>query len=284
MDVTSYRRPRGTFIFLVASSLLVALAATAQERTRASGVLRVLTYNVAGLPEGISRSRPSLNIPRMGPLLDAYDLVLVQEDFAYQAELRAGVSLPHCSTGSSGGIGDGLSRFSRHPFREHERRAWTRCNGLFEEGCDCLAEKGFTVATHEPAPGVMLDVYNLHMDAGRTPRDVAARAEQVDQLVAAIAERSGTDAVIVAGDTNIWRVDEPSLERLLAGASLVDACRTLGCRRPHGIDRVLYRSSPAVHLEARRYWIAREFVDERGRPLSDHLPVAVEIAFTTSSR
>lgn len=279
MDVKMYRRPRGTFILVVASIALAALAASAQERAGSSGTLRVLTYNVAGLPEGISRSRPSRNIPMMSPLLDAYDLVLVQEDFAYQAELRSGVTLPHCSPSSTQSIGDGLSRFSRHPFREHERRPWTRCNGILDEGCDCLAPKGFSVAAHEIAPGISVDVYNLHMDAGRTPRDAAARAHQVEQLLSAMVERSGDRAVVVAGDTNMWRADAESLERLLVGGDLVDACRTLGCGRPNSVDRILYRSSPALRLEARRYWIAREFVDERGRPLSDHLAVAVELAF-----
>src|SRR5699024_9684185 len=46
------------------------------------GSFDVLSYNVAGLPEVLSDSNPSVNMALIGPLLDAYDLVLTQEDFA----------------------------------------------------------------------------------------------------------------------------------------------------------------------------------------------------------
>src|SRR5690606_11829337 len=57
------------------------------------GAFKLVTYNIAGFPEGISRSRPRTNIPLIAPLLADYDIALVQEDFAYQSLLRAGV--PH---------------------------------------------------------------------------------------------------------------------------------------------------------------------------------------------
>ncbi len=55
--------------------------------TLPSGVLQVLTYNVAGLPQGISSSNPATNTSQISPKLNAYDLVLVQEDFWYHADL-----------------------------------------------------------------------------------------------------------------------------------------------------------------------------------------------------
>ena len=283
MDVTQYRRPRGTSILILALVATLVAIATAGAQARPAGVLRLLTYNVAGLPEGISRSRPSINVPRMGAHLDAYDLVLVQEDFAYQAELRAGLTHPHCTperrTDSVADVGDGLSRFAHHPFRAHERQPWARCNGILSEGCDCLAAKGFSVATHELAPGVSVDVYNVHLDSGRAAADRQARAAQVEQLLAFIEERSAARPVIVAGDTNLWDADEVILSRLLDGAGLRDACRELGCARRRSIDRVLFRSSNDLELRARRYRVARELVDDGGRPLSDHLAVAVDLAW-----
>jgi endonuclease/exonuclease/phosphatase family metal-dependent hydrolase len=282
MGVQQYRRPRAPSVSVCLLALALCAPASAQDRPPDSGVLRVLTYNVAGLPEGISRSRPTVNIPRIGPRFDAYDIVLVQEDFAFQDELRAGVGLPHCSTDAVSSErdrpADGLNRFSRVPFAEHERRAWTSCNGLLSEGCDCLAPKGFSVATHEIAPGRYLDVYNLHMDAGGTARDRAARDDQVEQLLAALRERSAGRAVIVAGDTNFRRGDERLARRLLREGGLVDACQALGCGADR-VDRVLVRSSPTIVLEPRRYRMAHEFVDDAGRPLSDHLAVDVEIAW-----
>lgn len=66
------------------------------------GVLDVLTYNVAGLPEGISSSNPATNTPLLAPKLAPYGLVHVQEDFNYHAALYAGDNHPY-RTPTSGG-------------------------------------------------------------------------------------------------------------------------------------------------------------------------------------
>ena len=47
----------------------------------ASGTFLMLTYNVAVLPDSLSSSHPSEYTPQISPLLNAYDVVVVQEDF-----------------------------------------------------------------------------------------------------------------------------------------------------------------------------------------------------------
>jgi endonuclease/exonuclease/phosphatase family metal-dependent hydrolase len=242
----------------------------------------VLTYNVAGLPEGLSASRPARNMPLIGPLLDGYDLALVQEDFAYHAELARASGhtyrLPsELGAGGGGRIGNesGLARFSRLEPRAHERRAWSACHGVSEDGSDCLAPKGFEVAEHRVAVAggeAILDVYNVHLDAGDGVADEAARRAQLLELAHVVAARSVGKAVLVAGDTN---VSEPGALAPLRALGLADACVALGCPEPERIDRVLYRSSAWVELGAVAWWIPEEFVDPDGAPLSDHLPVAV---------
>jgi hypothetical protein len=96
------------------------------------GEFLVLTYNVAGLPEGLSSSHPAEYIPQIGPLLDGYDLVVVQEDFWYHAQLVADVTLPYLSepmveSPTLTSMGDGLNRMSVFPFGGHERIAWAGC-------------------------------------------------------------------------------------------------------------------------------------------------------------
>jgi endonuclease/exonuclease/phosphatase (EEP) superfamily protein YafD len=243
------------------------------------GSLSLLTYNVAGLPAGISRSRPATNIPLISPLLNRYDLVLVQEDFAYQLDLRRDVEHPYRSPLQLSSIfdtGDGLSRFSRHPFSGFGREAWRACHGVLAFGSDCLARKGFSVATHELSPGILVDVYDLHMDAGGGFADRDARQAQIDQLIEAIARRSRGRAVIVAGDTNLRRLrDRRLLTRLLDRAGLEDSCQELRCGEPGRVDRVLYRSSASLELSARSWRTDPAFRDADGRALSDHRAVAV---------
>lgn len=260
-----------------------ALAPSAAESLPApasSGRFELVTYNVAGLPEGISRSRPLANLPRIGELLNGFDIALVQEDFAYPRELRRSLRHAHASAPFERGgrldFGDGLSQFSRWPFTGLRREAWARCHGLVDSFFDCLTPKGFSVSRQSLGADAWVDVYNLHMDAGWSPADREAREAQVEQLIAAVRRHSPGRALIVGGDTNLLRRDRRLLERLLSEAGLSDACEETRCPQPSRIDRVLFRSSRELRLTAKRWRVVEEFVDDARRPLSDHLAVAVE--------
>ncbi len=241
--------------------------------------MTVLTYNVAGLPQGLSGSDPEINTPLISPLLNPYDLVLVQEDFVYHEDLMQDACHPYQSE-QTPTFGDGLNRFSDYPFDGYEREAWEVCNGLTDSGSDCAAPKGFSVATHTMAPGVEIDVYNLHMDAGRSEEDAAARAAQTEQLLDAVAARSAGRAIIIAGDTNMKAEDEEVLQRLLSGADLEDVCRVLACGEENRIDRIMFRSSSDVILSPSNWHVDRSFVREDGGDLSDHEAVGAEISWS----
>jgi endonuclease/exonuclease/phosphatase family metal-dependent hydrolase len=249
----------------------------------------LLTYNVAGLPEGLSASSPTDNIPLMSPLLNDFDIVLVQEDFAYHHELAADAEhayrRPPLSLDDAAASENpsGLGRFSRFPIEGFHRQRWVACNGVLEDASDCLAPKGFTVAQHIVDTGsreVAVDVYNLHMDAGDGPADKAARESQIDQLIEVLRTRSAERAVIVAGDTNIGTLGDGQLQRLLLAAELEDSCEWLACPEPALVDRVLYRGSPHVALEPLAWRMPDAFVDQRGEPLSDHQPVVVDFSLS----
>lgn len=250
-----------------------------------SGELSVLSYNVAGLPEGISGSHPETYTPLISPLLNNHDLVLVQEDFAYHEPLSAEAEHPHQSEPMAKPppgkfMNDGLNRFSVLPFSGHVRQMWESCYGEIDNGSDCLAAKGFAMAETELASGVVIHVYNLHMDAGGSQEDQDARSDQVDQLLTFIQDHSAGQALIVAGDTNLKArdtVDDSELlERLLEQAELTDACRSVSCGEER-IDRVMLRGSDRISLKATRWEIDRRFVDDQGNDLSDHEALAVQL-------
>ena len=245
-----------------------------------AGSFQVITYNIAGLPDFLSRSHPSVNVPHMGPLLSDYDIALVQEDFAYSEQLSHRVSLPFKSDPWAGGLlemGDGLNRFSRLPFLELHHEPWNACNGYFTDRNDCLAAKGFSTAIHYLGQNTMVEVYNLHMDAGITPADRKARLAQVKQLLAALREYSSHRAVIVAGDTNLWSEDKMTLRDLLQAAGLRDTCEVAGCpEKQRDRDKILYRSGQDLELTPMDWRVDHRFVDEQGRALSDHQPIAVK--------
>jgi hypothetical protein len=241
----------------------------------ATGTLRVLTYNVAGLPQGLSKASPATNTVLISPRLNTYDLVVAQEDFWYHTDLASAAQHPFQSLpGSPRGtlVNDGLNRFSRSPFSDFDRQTWTRCHGLFSAGADCLAAKGFSVARHDLAPGVTIDVYNLHADAGGDTGDIDARVAQFAQLSQFMQAYSSTHAVIVAGDTNLKGAkrprDDQTLLDFLGAQGLQDSARVLGAKED--IDRIMFRSSADVELIPLRWREADEFVDANGQDLSDH--------------
>jgi endonuclease/exonuclease/phosphatase family metal-dependent hydrolase len=251
-----------------------------------TGSFSLLTYNVAGLPQGSNDDQfPERNIPQISPKLNAYDVVLVQEDFAYTFELRAELELPFESYPKeieTRFMNDGLNMFSRFAFApELERVMWSECNGVEDSSNDCLAEKGFSFTTMTVAEGVTIDVVDLHMDAGGSAEDEAARDAQIDQLLAFLpADRP----LIVAGDTNLSfdiganDSDEPRLRRLIDEGGFVDACTAMNCADVNRIDRVFVRGG----LTVTSWKIAAEMVDADGLPLSDHEAVAVDITWTAA--
>ena len=296
----------------------------------ASGEIVALSYNVAGLPALLSSSEPDVNSPLISPLLGDYDLVLLQEDWAdpdpaaYAPEVYeqySGIDLYHDGIVSeadhehqsdpaaqplgqnegrpSALLADGLNRLSRSPFGDVTRVAWDGCNGIVDGASDCLAMKGFSVATHtftaDDGTEVEIDVYNLHGEAGGGPEDQALQEEGYVQLAEFIDEHSAGKAIILGGDTNLHTAgDNPDggdgedtliWERFLATTDIVDVCSVLDCGDEVGfIDKFAFRSSDKVSIDPIDRAFEREkFVREDGEPLSDHDALWVTFAWATSA-
>lgn len=275
-----------------------------------SGEFSALTYNVAGLPEQLSGSDPDTNTPLISPLLNDYDLVLVQEDwidpdppvpginFNHDA-LIAEAEHPYLSEPAppplqadprrpSAFVADGLNRLSQFPFGPVTRQMWPNCFGGVDQSDggagDCLSQKGFSFARTQLAPGVEVDVYDLHAEAGSTALDEQYRAEDFVVLAAFILEHSAGRAVIVGGDMNLHTDEEPDAtvwETFLADAGLVDVCDVVDCGADRDvIDKFAFRSFSPVTLTPLSHRFEREtFQRADSEPLSDHDPLHVRFAW-----
>ena len=249
--------------------------------------LTIMIYNVHGLPQFITGDDTRARMVEISPKLGGFDLVALQENFAHSAELMKDVTYPqvdHSDKIIEGrAYGSGLTMLSLLPLKVLEKAPWEVCNGLAGNANDCLAAKGFQgmrVALKGGCPAWGVDVYNLHMDAGGDKEDRAARDKQVEQLLEAIGGHSSDRAVLVVGDTNMKAGpsrdrDKEQYERLLKGAGLGDSCAAIKCPELDHIDRIMFRSSDRVKLTVQQWQVEKRFVDQKGRPLSDHPAISV---------
>lgn len=256
-----------------------------------AGEFKILTYNVAGLPTIISKANGQNGKrynPIISPLLNDFDIVLVQEDFAYHKLLIEDVLHPFISKFKKKGffrLGDGLNIFSKFPMNGYARKRWAKCNGVFQgsSGSDCLTPKGFTVATFEIKPGLFIDIYNLHGEAGDLEKDSRAREINFKQLIKFIEEHSFDRAVILAGDFNLHQenpIDAKNLDKILSSLKLKDSCKEVDCSETTHIDRIFYRSGLNVDLSVIE-WAnqSEDFKDEEGKDLSDHPPISARFSW-----
>jgi len=268
----------------------LALPAAAGESTPARGELHMVSYNIAGLPiPNTDGRRPLRDAAEIGRQIaaDGCALLAVQEDFSNYFSIRRAFAAPYYSY-NRGNIpaGDGLDVFSLHPLYNVERRAWEqRYGGFFYGSADEYTPKGFQHAVMELAPGVYLDVYNLHANAGGTGAGSAAgaaRRAQFEQLSAYIQENSQGRAVVILGDFNT-RLRSPfdgMYEVLMEPCGLTDTWAEMHNAGRVGydgqsdwpqelVDRIMYRGGDSLALtllEADRR--PRRTAD--GRDLSDH--------------
>ncbi|MFG2945839.1 jacalin-like lectin [Streptomyces adustus] len=295
------RRLIGTLAAAALALTGLVTAGSAPAAAAATGTFNVLTYNVAGLPEGLSSGHPATNTPLISPRLGAYDIVNVQEDFNYHAALYAGDDHAYRTATSGGaGIGDGLNTLSDYPFEDFQRVRWNDCTGT-----NCLTPKGFTLARVRLAEGVFVDLYNVHTNADDTDDALAARRANITQLSAFVQANSAGNAVIVMGDTNTrYTRGGDNIRTLADDNGLTDAWVKLvkgGTRPTQGadallcpttaptddcevVDKIFYRGSSLVTLDATRYhdeWA--KFLDSAGGNLSDHFPHTVDFSYTLNS-
>ena len=302
----------GTAVGQASARAAVATSATSAtsgttSATATAGTFSVLSYNIAGLPQGLS-SAPgdrTADTTQIGQRLGPFDVVHVEEDFNYHAALYAADTTHAYRTPTSGGagVGSGLNTLSDLPYDvdDFERVQWDACQ--IDSG-DCLTPKGFTFMKVRIADGVYVDFYNLHTNAGTNDGDEAARASNLSQLSAYIQSHSAGDAVVVMGDTNtrytrsadtiagfaaangltdVW------VQNVLGGVAPAPGAPPLLCDENaitdtcEVVDKILYRSSKLVDLTATSYHNEHAaFLDSSGQMLSDHDPISAHFSWTLS--
>jgi endonuclease/exonuclease/phosphatase family metal-dependent hydrolase len=288
---------------MIAVTFILPVTKTPVQASETDKTFKVLSLNVAGLPAILSSSNPTTNTRLMSPLLNNYDLVSVQEDFAYHNDLISKVTLPYL-TPTSGNVplGDGMNFMSRFPLYETTRYKWKDSHGVITDGADQMTPKGILYSSMELEPGYFVDVYDIHADADIDNASLEARRSNMIQLANLINERSTGKAVIVIGDTNsrYTRAGDNFEDAVVKKCGLTDAwiqlirngsipqdgdalMDTAHRNGPNNevVDKIWYRNGKSVNLSATSYaLLEKEFTDASGNQLSDHYPITTTFKYS----
>lgn len=238
------------------------------EAVKLALVLKVLTFNVAGIPfvhPGVEE-----RLSAIGPALAAYDVVSVQEAWLdkHAERLRDLSGLPYYARYERRFfLGTGLAVLSRYPITETKQLVFScRPSALRVYQGEWPANKG-VLLTRLRTPKGPLDVYNTHIvsNYGESAPYRALRLAQVFELAEFIRANSKDRPFLLLGDLNTGPGERAYgvLKDLLG---LADSCAPDGCR----IDHVL---RPRGRAKAKG---RLEFQDTGW---SDHPAVAAELGW-----
>lgn len=260
---------------LLLLALLLAAPAAADEFT-------VLSYNTRGLSAWVTGDDPATRLAIIGEKSNAYDVALLQEDFAHHSSLLLGARQPIVERGNPsrfarwcpicGGSGlTILSRWKRESVLDLVSRGYGHCAGWIGGASDCLATKGFQRIRLRLPGGAELDFVNTHLDAGQSRADREVRRKQLDLLRGSVDAEVGEAALVLAGDLNLDAADPEDValrDAFTRSLELTDSGARGGDRWTR-LDYILYRSGEGLELEVVETGEDASFVHEDA-PLSDH--------------
>lgn len=294
--------------------LASAFALSASASTGKTREVKMLCYNVAGLPSisgvmGMQGTNVAANQKKLGQLLNAtdYDVIAVQEDFGYHYNLVGGLKNYPYKTNHTGGVpgGDGMNVFSKTPIYNEKRTTWESAYGVVNDGADEMTPKGILYTVVEIGDGIYADLYDIHADAFEDQGSTDARNDNFRQLAKLIRSKKTNRPVIVTGDfnTSAHRENGAALVKyLIEQVGLKDAWTELyndgnyydysSCPAKYGeqsagvwdsIEKFLYMDGGGVHLEVKDFAYV-DFVNDDGVSISDHKAASATFRFTKTNK
>ncbi len=229
---------------------------------------KVITYNICGLPDLITYGRNLAPMDKrfkyIGRNLRRYDIIGLQEAFVkkksiIENELGAYYQVHGTDTGVANPIGSGVMIFSRWPIYRSHYEKWRK-----SVGPDALSHKGFVLATTKIGKDLMIDVYNLHAQAGGSKEKIDI--DNMYQLANAMKKLSVGDGnpILLIGDFNCRFGDEQCsvLLKETGVTNVMDGQK--------GVDHIFYRTNNSgwnIEVESHAVVFDKKF---NGKRISDH--------------
>ena len=286
--------------------MLLPAGITASAQDGGSGTMRVIAFNVSGIPlvgdfQGSVFTTTIGRAKLIGRMLNETDVDFIgtEEDFNAADYLASQMTAYPYRSFTSGGVaqGQGMNVYASHPLYNVKRVKWDREYGFLSGSTDALSNKGFIYCLMELEDGVFVHMINVHMDAGYDPISICARAENFRQLAAFITdELDDGRALIVQGDFNFKfkrRLTDDICGNLLAPTGLRDVWADVYNNGLYDVndpafdldsegddlDRILYRSGSDLTLTPVSKTVP-PLTGKNGETYSDHDPMLTEFTYT----
>ena len=298
-------------ILALALMLSLSFASPLTARSAQAASLKVMTYNVWGIP--FAAKHQIQRLIRIGKTLAAMDADIVAIEEAWQGFMTPSgeketllyrSKFPYYTKGPGRahflGIDSGLMIMSRFPIVETDKEYYRYCGGI-----DCRARKGMTFARIAVPEIGEVDVYATHTNAGAFSRVRVTQAGELRDFV----QRHSADhsrPIIIMGDMNASATSE-SLTQLARDLDLRDVHGEFAAQHsdlpqdeldgyssnpkynanvpsdstPECIDHIFFREASGAPLPIRVASASLEFKQKAylGKPLSDHFAVKGELRF-----
>ena len=247
--------------------------------------INILSYNIHGLSPILAGDNPKERIPEILHKSNKFDIILLQENWILShAEISKeldGYNIVVSNQSKFKGLlksllnpnGAGLSIALKDSITllEFDEYSFSDCSGWIFRYNDCLSTKGFQRISIK-IDGERVDLYNTHLDAGKSKKDTNVRVKQLQDLQDYIKLYSSPYALIIVGDMNIDFMNSQSREVIdefknQLDLQMIDWFSKLA-NNTGVVDYIFYRESDTVEITK---IIGRVEDDLLG--LSDHPPI-----------
>jgi endonuclease/exonuclease/phosphatase family metal-dependent hydrolase len=179
------------------------LSDTNNSMNRKTFDFKILTYNVWGLPNPLTKNLKE-RMDLVGKNLSEYDLVNLQESFSDHAlKIVENSKFPYAERYDNTSIfhlNSGLTTLSKYPIILKKLKKFTKCAGT-----DCLSNKSVTLTRVKVEGFGNVDVYNTHYQSMDSKEDIRISSNETVENF--IKENDEGNLTILTGDFNFVNFD-----------------------------------------------------------------------------
>jgi len=229
--------------------------------------LKIISFNI----RGFKTNKIEKKINEIIDNIQEFDIFFFQENWGFDQLLKRKLSDYKIISKINNNkiFGSGLTIGVRNiEIIDVEEVLFNTCNGLIFNGSDCFASKGFLFSRIRLS-NKYIDIYNTHLDAGKSERDIYIRSLQLNKLKKYILDKSSNNPLIICGDFNI----DYSIEKQIIDAFMKELELKINLTSSENkIDYIFHSEENQV------FRVFNNIYNNKLNYLSDHKPLSIKVS------